>query len=333
MDDSKVQAEQEERAVRDLTRGTWVQLIDGDGDDFGEVEVLHVESDDDDGEWLMVYRSRGGSPESIWIGADLTVPVLSADRLAEAKAFAERAKRVANIRAFADWLEANPAVPAPWGMSAYEHWHVGENAPDVATGIARLRSLADQLGVKVDESRSENTDFTVPFGDVEYRLIFWHKDGRPVATKPEPVAEAHPSWPTEQELKPWETLAPAAAALAESVKRIDPDSSMEAHYDAEADPIGLNYGRGDEGESTPLPASRRFDPHTGGMTADGLVDDDADDDEGGFAFGQDDDKPLHFLADGTSTVCGMAWSAMPRGEGYTSDRDAVTCPACVNGLS
>lgn len=51
----------------------------------------------------------------------------------------------------------------------------------------------------------------------------------------ETPAEPHPTWPTEAELKPWETLAPPAGRLAESMEPIDPDSSMEAHYDAETE--------------------------------------------------------------------------------------------------
>jgi hypothetical protein len=77
------------------------------------------------------------------------------------------------------------------------------------------------------------------------------------AAEPKP---AHPSWPTEQELKPWESLAPAADRLAESVKPIDPDASMEAHYEAEAaDPTGLNYTRADDG-TDPQPSAGRVDP-------------------------------------------------------------------------
>lgn len=51
----------------------------------------------------------------------------------------------------------------------------------------------------------------------------------------ETPAEPHPTWPTEAELKPWETLAPPASRPAESMEPIDPDSSMEAHYDAETE--------------------------------------------------------------------------------------------------
>jgi hypothetical protein len=90
-------------------------------------------------------------------------------------------------------------------------------------------------------------------------------------------AERCPSWPTESELKPWESLAPEAGRVAESMKPIDPDASMEAHYDAEADAErnGLNYGRGDEGMD-PTPTTGRVEPHTGAVVDGGRLVTDGD---------------------------------------------------------
>lgn len=75
----------------------------------------------------------------------------------------------------------------------------------------------------------------------EIEVVHEAERDRAIGTAPIPAREVggqpHPSWPTEAELKPWESLDPAADRDAESVERmpsIDPDSSMEAHYDAEA---------------------------------------------------------------------------------------------------
>lgn len=162
----------------------------------------------------------------------------AADPLPTPEELGERARHIAGIRELADWLEANPFVPMPWRTEGMEHLTPGQDVPDGAAGVAMVRGVAERLGVLVDDLCGDRTKLLVPFGDgkVSYELIAWHKDGRPA----EPAPEPHPSWPTESELKPWESLAPAADRLAESVKPIDPDSSMTGlHIEAATSPTGL----------------------------------------------------------------------------------------------
>jgi hypothetical protein len=82
-----------------------------------------------------------------------------------------------------------------------------------------------------------------------------------VPAEPAPVPlTPHPSWPTEQELKPWESLAPTAERVAESM--------------APAEDLGVAFDSSQvaDADATPVPTSRRYEPHTGGMTNRGLVD-------------------------------------------------------------
>jgi hypothetical protein len=51
--------------------------------------------------------------------------------------------------------------------------------------------------------------------------------------------------------------------------------------------------------------------------------------DGGFAFGQDDDKPLHHNTGGEFTACGLVADAIPLGHGLISVREHVTCANCV----
>lgn len=92
-----------------------------------------------------------------------------------------RARRIANIRQLADWLEANPDLPAP------NHLYGGHQMADpgfrdgisAAEGLARVRAFAAKHGVKADESGRDRTKASVSFGIAEYSLLTWHKNGRP----------------------------------------------------------------------------------------------------------------------------------------------------------
>jgi hypothetical protein len=206
----------------------------------------------------LVYREMGRVDPAADVLVQHTLINLAADaELADYREAAARAKGVADLRAFADFLECNPWAPMPF-----------ENA-QANIEFDRVRDYAEKVGVKVDEHLDDRTQVFHRFGGFEYRVIAWHPGGRPTEPKPEP----HPSWPTASELKPWESLAPEGDRVAAAIKPIDPDSSMEAHYDAEADPTGLAYTRVDDGADDPTPVSpARVPLHTGGMTDDGLVD-------------------------------------------------------------
>jgi hypothetical protein len=102
---------------------------------------------------------------------------------------ATRAKFIAGLHEFADWLAANPWAPTMRDNGYFQHARLqvdlhGENNDATAETIARVRDFADRLGVKADESLDDRTDASVNIGAVEYSVIAWHKGGRP--GKPDP---------------------------------------------------------------------------------------------------------------------------------------------------
>lgn len=171
--------------------------------------------------------------------------MVTAEEQAEAKGRAERAKGIADIRAFADWLEANPGLPlsrldmqvSPGSLEALPHLDVWDSG---AEGRAELRRWADIMGEPVRDG-ADRTDVTKRFGGVEYRAIAWHKDGRsdgPICTPERRLDHGH-------------TVACGPMA----------------------DPTGLAYTRADT-EDDPTPVSpARVPLHTGAVVDGGeLVD-------------------------------------------------------------
>ncbi|GIE84579.1 hypothetical protein [Actinoplanes regularis] len=84
-------------------------------------------------------------------------------KLPEAAATDDRAGRIADIRALADLLEANPGLPMPWRTEAYEHIAVYDD-PSATSRVATVRRVADILGVTVDDSLDDRTECSVSLG-------------------------------------------------------------------------------------------------------------------------------------------------------------------------
>lgn len=237
--------EPEEVPVAKLTRGTWIQAIDEDGCDHGEAEVLHVEAYQ--GCAVVPYRPQGASDPrtSYFDDAASTVPVLSAEHLAEMKAIAERATKIADIRSFADFLESNPWAPIE---NLHMQWSPNPNG-DIwnsgTEGVAQVRQMAQQMGAEAVQS-NVMTKATRHFGPVEYSLIAWHKDGRPA----EPVTC---NWCAD----------PAS-----------PDPALhpgDGRTHVPADDLGFGFSR--EDDPTPVSPARGGPVHTGAVVAGGeLVD-------------------------------------------------------------
>lgn len=79
-----------------------------------------------------------------------------------------RAAFIADLRAFADWLEANPDIPAPnCALKGQYSPRMGGSAEE-ATEVARVCAL---LGIKPQESATNITaDYTVPNTQATYVL-------------------------------------------------------------------------------------------------------------------------------------------------------------------
>lgn len=208
-------------------------------------EVLFTDTYPAPGGWdtLIVHRPVGSPwPTASVVACNHWFDLADEEELAEHRAASERAQRIADIRALADWLEANPEVPAPYGIGGQAD--LSESQSYSAAEIDAVRAFADQHGGEFREGK-DHTSARVRFGGVTYSLISWHKDGRPAE-----LVHAGPG---------------------ECVRCKSEGFEGVHHHDL--DPTGLAYSRVDDEPDDPAPVSgARVPPHTGAMTDEGLVD-------------------------------------------------------------
>lgn len=240
----------------------------------GAVEVLFAHaypasadgSRDNDGEHVhLVLREQGGqAPWATTVGGRMLFDLASDEDLAELREAAERATFAAGLREFAAWVEANPWAPVkrPGGYPQNARLQVDLHGADMgatdAAAVARVREIADRLGVKVQEL-DDRTDASVTIGAVSYSVIAWHRDGRPAEPAPEPID---------------------CSAACKDPNRPDrgvhflgcPNHAVPmAVAQPGDDPTGLAYSRADEADD-PTPVSpARVPLHTGAVTDGGLV--------------------------------------------------------------
>jgi hypothetical protein len=85
----------------------------------------------------------------------------------------ERAALIKGFRALADYLEANPNVPAPSYTDVYTFPPVGE----CAVMRAEIHAIAELLGSEPrEEARRQHYTVTRSFGPIEYRAVAICKD-------------------------------------------------------------------------------------------------------------------------------------------------------------
>jgi hypothetical protein len=263
VDEKRVQKSADELAV-----GDWLapdQITDG------AAEVLHA----------LTYPAEGSTHVHVVVreqckvapyvdvlsGSGLVELATEAD-LAELREQAERTQKIADLRQAVDFLDERPWLPLP---DVHVHVHLHN-----LDGYRLVQELAKREGVELDTTLDDRTKLDLRTGAIYYSAIAWHEDGRPAELKPlvDPdasmeahydaeaqVQAPHPSWPTQAELKPWESLASSAAVLAESMEPI-------------ADPTGLAYTRADDEPDDPTPVTgARVAPHVGsaisGIATDG----------------------------------------------------------------
>lgn len=179
----------------------------------------------------------------------------------------DREAFIANVRAFADWLEANPSLPVPHSMES-STVHLNQAADDSPEeSLATLRTFAERFGAEINDTMDDRTRATAQIGRISYKQLVWHR---------------------------------------KSDKR-----------DAELERL--------RAEVAELRAHAA--PVASGAVADEA--DEADDAEGGFRFGQDDHLPLHYSAGGEVMGCKLTFAGLPRGHGYTTAWERVTCEACL----
>jgi hypothetical protein len=151
------------------------------------VEVLDVYpfTDSDGPAVLLVYRNSVGRPVSIPADADQVFELATQDELNAGREVAERAQKIADIRAYVDWLEANPSEPVGYGFGGQVDVPGGD-----AEAVAKVRAFAARYGAEVRDVLEDRTTARLRFGSVEHVVIAWHRDGRPAEPGREPVGEA-----------------------------------------------------------------------------------------------------------------------------------------------
>lgn len=160
----------------------------------GAAEVLFAHSypafadrsRDNDGEHVqLVLREQGAVRTYADVVAGTTLFKLASDEdLAELREKADRAARIADLRALATFLEQNPDVPLARYPSEQVDLHDAGN-------VAQVRALGAKFGGKVREDLDDRTQVYLKVGSFEYRVIAWHPGGRPA--EPAPVPSAAPA--------------------------------------------------------------------------------------------------------------------------------------------
>jgi hypothetical protein len=198
---------------------------------------------------LLVVQGDGPKPkpETVRLDAEVMVGLRSEAEINAMRELAERAARIADIRAFANWLEANPGVPMPWQVQADEHLSIGDGTE--IERLVKVRQVAAMLGVEVDERLADRTELEFEIGGfVKYSLVAWHKGGRPA----EPITC---NWCAD----------PAS-----------PDPALHpgnGRTHVPADDLGFGFSREDDDPQVIRPHSPRVPLHTGAVVDGGqLVD-------------------------------------------------------------
>jgi hypothetical protein len=191
----------------------------------------------------------------VW--SSLEFALAAEDDLRDFRERAERAEKIADLRAVADMLERNPDVPLPAYPGELVHLHHEGN-------VAKVRELAAKFDVKVDEHLDDRTEVTIGVGRFEYRVVAWHEGGRPAEPKPKHFESGG-----------WKGEDPGTCGiecgcgvtydgfdtLAEAKKQ------LQWHIE---DPSGLSRSRADE-DTDPQPAAGRVEPHAGAVVGDGQL--------------------------------------------------------------
>jgi len=191
--------ERETKRADELKPGDWIAAgpyndrIDGTDD----AEVLHTHPYADGRKVaVMIQEATIPEPEIIHLYAEGELTLLTAEEIAGHREGAERAQFAAGLREFADWVEANPWAPIKRDGGYLQTVRLQVDlhavAEDAGAGaVARVREIADRLGVKVDESLDDRTDASAEIGSASYSVIAWHRDGRPA--EPAPPADPDPA--------------------------------------------------------------------------------------------------------------------------------------------
>lgn len=152
--------QREEKVVADLERGTWIQVVDDDGDVVGDGRVLHVEVYDDTDfgrRALLTYRLPGYAPETLRCDADMTMPLLTEDQIA-AETDQERRELIATQLEAVAGIFRNEAVPLPRTTTPVAVSITYPEAADVEAVAEALDLAVKKTSVQVYAGRQVDGD-------------------------------------------------------------------------------------------------------------------------------------------------------------------------------
>jgi hypothetical protein len=247
-----IRDEQETKRADQLAVGDWVSLLADHRDPWEtrrntKVAAVFPYTDEveNDRVLLVTRTSDAARPWTNRLLADQPVRVLTADELAAVREQAERATKIADIRAFADFLEQHPDLPVTHiRMQASLNPH-GDVWNSGAEGVAEVQRLAGLFDCRVKQD-DEHITATREVGATEYVIVAWHKDGRP--------AEAITcNWCTD----------PAS-----------PDPALhpgDGRTHVPADDLGFGFSRQDDDPQVIRPHSPRVPLHTGAVVDGGVL--------------------------------------------------------------
>jgi hypothetical protein len=288
-------AKRKQKSGDQLAPGDWLapgELLDG------AAEVLHTltyrpsdhfrRSDNEKHVHLVVREQDKVAPYADVVAGSTLFDLATEADLAALRESAERAQRIADIRALADFLEAHPALPMNSLLVLQVASEQGGDVWDSGDeGAAEVRGWAEIMGAKVEEAAGL-VEATRHFGSASYKVVAFQKSG--------------PWFNVGDRVVPrgWEKSQYSRAGLnvIATVVETKPitgsprrrqqfraegadwcgGGSMWNHSDGfellpDADPMGLSYTRADEEADDPTPVSGgRIPPHTGAVTEGGLVD-------------------------------------------------------------
>lgn len=299
----------ETKRADELKTGDWLAL-EGIGGHTSPAEIAALVPFQPRGEHEqieIVYRKPNGGIDHWQLVSDGRVPLATEAEIAALRERSERAQRIADIRSYADWLEANPDLPMPYGLGGQTD--IGDRDNCGLAEIAVVRAFAEKFGAELREL----DDRTVAYhkiGSVRYDVIAWHKDGRPAEPEPKPVDEAKRCVASLHVPAQTDDARCFRCGATGVVAAYVPDATLAPA----ADPTGLAYSRADDADDPTPVSGARVVPHVGGVTEDGLVD-------------ETKPEPVHFDDAAGVSMCGLAAVTPHKASQNWAE---VTCETCYD---
>lgn len=109
----------------------------------------------------------------------------------------DRTRYIAELRAFADLIESNPAIPAPNYASYWVFIHAETNGPSQEERFEQIHDFADQFGAEVTEEHDGDRKAKATFG-IFHLTMHAYADKKPaprVVTRPSQAARTREPQP------------------------------------------------------------------------------------------------------------------------------------------